>query len=256
MANRSKIPEGVENFLGPDELKNSADSWQKMAKELEPAGKNEQVKNYYGKKRIYREDIFTVDRVEGHVNTDEMERNIINIHQVSFIQEVIPKLRKELPKGKNLKILDVGAGTALFSDQLRKELEDVKVYSTGLSKQAANAHRKEKGYFKMHPDDLKWRSILELSDFEEFDLIIDTFGELGYALWGKETEEAISILKRYLMAVIRKLNPGGFASITYSRSRIPKELFENVIQEMNKIANINIEVIDSQIIRINKLKSI
>jgi hypothetical protein len=108
-------------------------------------------------------------------------QSIEYLHGEFIILSVIPRLLKNKPVGYKLKILDNGGGIGVLTDQIRKRFgNEVEVYSTGLSKRVAKKYRKENDYPNLHKNDLKWRSIEELSDFPEFDLIIDTFGELYY----------------------------------------------------------------------------
>lgn len=119
-------------------------------------------------------------------------------------------------------VLDIGGGAGLYAEQLRNIFGDsVTVFTTGLSKKSANTlreHINHKNSFfsyqseidvkdKIHPNDLKWRSVLQLSDFPEFDLMVDTVGEFSY-LSDNESE-----IKRYFLAIIHKLRVGGHASI-------------------------------------------
>lgn len=61
-------------------------------------------------------------------------------------------------------------------------------------------------------DDAKWSSILDLHDYPEFDLIIDTFDEIFYASKDADTENLghqFEVFDWKLRAAIRKLSPGG-----------------------------------------------
>jgi len=100
----------------------------------------------------------------------------------------------------------------------------VKVYTAGLSKKSAREYKKDryktfnidtgpKPSPSLQPDDLRWRSILELSDYPEFDLIIDTFGEQLYSTHpeGNFAKISVEIFEAYIRAVIKKLLPGGRA---------------------------------------------
>ncbi len=133
-----------------------------------------------------------------------------------------------------LNVLDVGAGAGLYAEQIRDKLGTaVKVYSTGLRKKAARLQREQlrtgastdyslPAGTEIKSDiantDLKWRSILQLSDFEEFNLIVDTAGEFAYAVRDEESA------RRYILAVIHKLLPGGRASIGFISERQKKYL--------------------------------
>ncbi len=156
---------------------------------------------------------------------------INGFHGRSIIKDVIPSLIQRKQAGK-VKIIDLGAGACLYTAQIREEFGDkVDVYSTGLRKKTAKKEREkiqagesldfegiryiiphEGRVFwtpskNLHPNDLKWRSVLELSKHPEFDLILDTNGELRSAV------NNLDYLQKYLGAVITKLNPKGVASL-------------------------------------------
>jgi hypothetical protein len=143
-------------------------------------------------------------------------------------------------------ILDVGAGAATFSDEIRNKFGDkVQVYSTGLSKKVARDYRKNNELDKLHPNDLKWRSILELSAFEEFDLIIDTIGEFSYSVAGLQQKEkggeSPEKAQEYLQAVVKKLRPGGVASIaSYYVLSYASGVGKETIKELEKEYNVTI----------------
>jgi len=60
---------------------------------------------------------------------------------------------------------------------------------------------------KLDRNDLKLRSIQQMKNFPEFDIIIDTIGELHY------TEDSEDNIYNFLIAIISKLTPGGKAFI-------------------------------------------
>lgn len=151
-------------------------------------------------------------------------RPIETYHGESFIEWIDQQIAAH-PEAGPLHVLDVGGGIGLYTEQLRKQFGDkVRVYSTGLRKapvrlQRAQLRAGQSPQYKLpknvevnsdaHPDDLKWRSILQLSDFEEFNLIVDTAGEFAY------TASSLEEVSRYILAVIHKLLPGGKASIGF-----------------------------------------
>ena len=172
---------------------------------------------------------YTANRREGDPE-DPIER----LHDISFLREVIPELIRRKKPGELVRILDVGAGLGFFTEQIRDAFpEKVKVYSTGLSRAAVRRDLRDHGEGqgasrKLHRHDLKWRSVFELSDYEEFDLIVDTYGELYYAQRSDQDKvgsypqqyfdhrlkpEEPAVIERYLRAVIKKLKPGGIASL-------------------------------------------
>ncbi|MFA6423842.1 MAG: hypothetical protein WCV83_00845 [Candidatus Magasanikbacteria bacterium] len=188
-----------ERFLNDEALEKMSGQWKKDADKYE---KRTPDFPYY----------YPVNRIEGKKRDGGQ---IDLLHNERFIEETIPVLIKNNPERK-IKILDVGGGTGLFAKQIREIFgSKVEVLTTGLVKQSARVERASIGEStKLHQNDLKWRSVLELSDFPEFDLIIDTMGE---GLWGvglEEFEESKGKIENYLNAVAKKLLPGGHASIT------------------------------------------
>lgn len=194
---------------GPDKFL-TKEGLAEIGKELHLKAVNEETREKEG-------NLYTFDRQDGR--DVEAYDSISELHGISFVEEVIPSLLAKKKNGEKVKILDVGAGAAFFTDEIRKIFgEKVKVLSTGLSKKTAEEHRSkslDKEKAKLNPNDLKWRSILQLTDFEEFDLIIDTLGEFLYSVESKSKNlaEAQESAINYLTVVIRKLKPGGMASI-------------------------------------------
>jgi SAM-dependent methyltransferase len=150
------------------------------------------------------------------------EPKLKRYHSESFIDWINNHLSL-VKAGEKVLILDIGSGAGLYAEQLRSIFGNkIEVYTTGLRKKAANklrTHINNQNVFftfksnngvspKIHQNDLKWRSILELSDFPEFDLAIDTVGEFSYL------EDLDSSLKRYVVALLHKLKVGGHASIS------------------------------------------
>jgi SAM-dependent methyltransferase len=193
-----------EKFLSKEELKNKVKSWQKSASEREASG--------------FRYEVARTDKNGPSVPGAQEKDSIESLHGVSFIRDIIPELIAKKRNAEKVKILDVGAGAALFTDEIRKSFPGkVEVFSTGIRKKTAKEYRKENvptGENNLHPNDLKWRSILELRDFEEFDLIIDTFGEYFYSDMSSVPDDRRRIITEYLTSVIKKLKPGGVASLS------------------------------------------
>jgi SAM-dependent methyltransferase len=155
--------------------------------------------------------LYTHNRVE---QGDSMHLNAV--YPISPKEILIPELIKSNPQRK-IKILDLGAGSAQYTDLLRSNFEGkIKVFSTGISKRAAKEARKKDGLSRLHSNDLKWRSIEELKDKQEYDLILSSYGEIFYgtkpnpqnATVEKELEPKLyTKLKKIMM----KLNDGGIA---------------------------------------------
>lgn len=149
---------------------------------------------------------YIADRIEG-LDDKGSVGGINRIHRVSFLNEIIPAIlerKKREGKKEKCRILDIGGGAGEFAKQIRDKFgERVEVFTTGLKKSTARIEARR----KLHKNDLKWRSVRQLSDFEEFDLILDTLGEFLYGTEYKPEKES------YIMAVIKKLKPGGMASL-------------------------------------------
>ena len=156
-------------------------------------------------------------------------------HGVRFIEDIIPQKIKTLRENgekRNLRVLDLGCGFGFFGDQIRHSGVEAKVYGTTIkhpskSKKDAKealladlqARNQIKILKKLHGqlkdkqgrNDRITQSILELHNFPEFDLIIETFGELFYA--GLDDQEKndteSSLFTQHLEAAIKKLMTGG-----------------------------------------------
>ncbi len=204
-----KIPERGRPFLSPAELRDQVERWRKAgaANESKEDGYNYEATRYERAGNDYN----SIEQIHGE-------------SFIRFIEDLIKKRTSEDKPFQRVKILDVGGGAGFYAEQLRNKFGDkVEVFTTGLSKKAAQeARRRESSLIeitgsthieeplsqKLHPNDLKWRSILQLRDYPEFDLIIDTFGEYNYSV-KNETDS-----KKYLQAVASKLKgPGSRASI-------------------------------------------
>lgn len=148
---------------------------------------------------------YIAGRTEGKGTMNDIDK----IHKVSFLNEIIPAIlerKKREGKKEKCKILDIGGGAGEFAKQIRDKFGDsVEVFTAGLKKSTARMEARR----KLHKNDLKWRSVRQLSDFEEFDLILDTLGEFLYGAEYKQEKEF------YIMAVIKKLKPGGMASLFF-----------------------------------------
>ena len=195
-----------DKFLTPEEEQKKATEWEESSEANETI---REVSNSFSE--VYGPYDYIAYRVEGKTYLPG-EKDIAGLHGVSFINEVIPELLSNKKLGEKVKILDVGGGAGLYAKQIRKVFPNqVKVYTTGLSKRTARFKNPDQ-----HSDDLKWRSVRQLSRFEEFDLIIDTYGEAAYGVGRprrSDPEGDPPEMEQYLEAVIEKLNPGGIASI-------------------------------------------
>lgn len=200
-----------EKFLSEEEHKKAAREWSGISQEF-----------FYGRKwGFLNEDRESGDQTERDLNPHSIRANHNGIR---FLSREIPNLQKIFQEGgikRKPKILDSGCGLGQFTDEIRERFGDqVEVRGTSLSKQKAQSRKKFQFEKKLHPDDAKWRSLLELRDFPEFDMIIDTFGEIHYAARAdiKEvtknpkdrwSEENFPRFMRIFDAAIKKLQPDG-----------------------------------------------
>ncbi|MEI7510738.1 MAG: hypothetical protein WCJ84_01125 [Candidatus Peregrinibacteria bacterium] len=191
-------------FLTPEELKIRSEIWKNASNHKEGGG-------------IIA---YPCTRYENYTGYKPLENSIDARHGERFLSETIPQM---LETRNKIKVLDIGGGMGLHAEQMRKIFgEDViRVFTTGLCKKPYREFRRKyaqtyanNGFFqedisqKPHRDDLQWRSLSQLSDFPEFDIILDTYGEHMYACDTNETFE------QYFRMVAKKLLPGGHASIS------------------------------------------
>lgn len=93
----------------------------------------------------------------------------------------------------------------------------------------------------MHANDGKWRSILEMTDYPEFDLIIDTYGELFYT-------DDVSYFKcdfsgnfyKVCCAALKKLYPGGRLFVASLKSEGQKRFIDSNRERLEKIFGVTI----------------
>lgn len=215
---------------------------------------------HYGNQRSFS----LLDSRLGNLSTDQVssfDQSIADVHGVDFITDVIPhtiqRVRQEHPHRK-VRILDTGAGLGLFADQVRHVFgDDVVMFGTGLGR-AESVQRKrdlldrlrrpdkltgltpeEKQFIlefaqdNIHPNDTKWTGLLDLHNFEEFDLIIDTFGEFHYA----KNEGDFG---RLLGVALLKLRPGGQLYIANASPWL-RRVIEEHSKQIKKSYHVDIE---------------
>ncbi len=175
-------------------------------------------------------------------------QTIKELHGEDFLKDVIPQIIERIRSSgekRKIKILDLGCGLGFFNDQIRRKFGDeVEVYGTGIKKSSLKKRKRavvdniKNGTIEMNPvekeqllsetdgalheNDAKWNSVEELSRFPEFDLIVDSEGEIVYA-----GGTGVSFLAKSdstqtkLICAIEKLNPGGqlFVSRIHERHR-------------------------------------
>lgn len=131
----------------------------------------------------------------------------IDVKGISLVNEgVLGKQKKMLQRHAVL-------GTGPFdvgSEEANKELEPRRQRVREVLREGSGVRQQP----TVRREDAKWASILDLRDYPEFDLIIDTFDELFYA--SKEPEpssrsphERFEMFNWKMRAAIHKLRPGG-----------------------------------------------
>lgn len=229
-------------FYTEEEIKNNADKWKKTSLNI----------SYDHNQH----------RLEGH---PEEHLDISRLHYVSFIDNVIPRLvAKKKGQGK-VRILDIGAGSAQYADQIREKFgNNVEVTTTGLAKSKAKEYREVINKNNLNPKDLKLASVFQMSDYPEFDLIIDTFGEQYYFTEqgkvadeeviqvGLDSKDKFNKFERYIKAIVAKLQSEGTASIYPVIINSPEAdiLFRKLSSDMKK-DKVEIEL-KFDVLRINK----
>jgi len=166
------------------------------------------------------------ERKDGESLIDSLD--IERLHQQSFIQYVGDRLKEKEFSERKFRILDIGSGPGVYADQLREKFGDrIKIFTTGLSKRNARKYRHGEGIKdglitspRLPNNYLKWHSILELNHedergvpTEEFDLILNTVGEIPHGIRSGNQDKEIEYARAYLGMIIAKLRPGGLASI-------------------------------------------
>ncbi len=153
-------------------------------------------------------------------------------HGVDFFAEIEQRIT-HLKPGESVKVLILGGDTAFFNDELRRRFGDsVDVYGTTLETAYSRIRKRDivqkiqdknnplhlseglREYLMdtlsadIHPNDRKWRSIVQMANFPEFDMIIDTFGEIRYSSSSSE-EGGARLFELTMRAALLKLQPGG-----------------------------------------------
>lgn len=171
---------------------------------------------------------------EGSISGDESAVGINEEHGEDFLNQVIPSIIQRVRDQGNkrkVRILDLGCGLGFFTDQIRKKFgNEVVVFGTSVENPvqpevSANQKKSYIDFIKLHseelppgveldelkdtihPNDAQFRSILEMRQFPEFDLIIDTSGEFLYS--GKGFMPVDSYFDLVLTAALQKLASTG-----------------------------------------------
>ncbi|MEK7540311.1 MAG: hypothetical protein AAB558_03620 [Patescibacteria group bacterium] len=171
---------------------------------------------------------------EGSLSGDESAVGINEEHGEDFLNQVIPSIIKRVRdqgSKRKVRILDSGCGLGFFTDQIRQKFgEEVAVYGTSIENPvqpevSANQKKSYIDFIKqhaeelppgveldklkdtIHPNDAQFRSIVEMRQFPEFDLIIDTSGEFLYS--GKGFMPMDSYFDLVLKAALQKLGSKG-----------------------------------------------
>lgn len=157
----------------------------------------------------------------------------VRMHSVNFFEEIQQNLTKRGTEENNqpLHILVTGSDVGFFNDELRANFGDAIDVAGTTVELSRSSIRKQRFYGliktgklqrQISPEmqqylvtslkpaidkrDAKWRSILQMENGNpEFDMIIDTAGELLYSYDDRKPE----IFESTFQACIQKLNPGG-----------------------------------------------
>lgn len=174
---------------------------------------------------------YTLIDQEVQSNTRSFSESAEKIHGVNFFNEIQRTIdeRKSNNETRPVSILITGSDVGFLNDELRAKFgNQVNVCGTTIELSRAKMRKKRivesikngniilpselKEYLstslsdKIDPRDAKWRSILQIqSSKPEFDIIIDTYGELLYS-YDKTRPE---IFEMIFEACIAKLNKGG-----------------------------------------------
>lgn len=202
-----KMKERGENFIIPDNSPNNIkrETYRNQAAELAVVQEMEEKSRQ----------TFITDRTES-------DGEIQEAHSISFLKKVIPEMLACLAKNgekRKLKILDLGGGLGLFAEEIRENFGDqVKIFTNSAFGESDKKRQKlleikKQTHSKnssLHKLEAYKASILNFRDFPEFDLIIDTYGEIFYANNKRMNPDAgeQNFLKK-LTAIIKKLNSGG-----------------------------------------------
>ncbi|HPV70900.1 MAG TPA: hypothetical protein PKY08_03360 [Candidatus Magasanikbacteria bacterium] len=216
-----RIREMGEKFIVPDNDPNKNKIYSERSNFLDLIREKEKEGNRF----------FTVRTEQGdgqkyQYDTSSLSPNedIEYAHGISFLNQVIPEILERFAKQdkkRKIKILDLGGGVGLFADQIRERFgEKVAVYTTSafgssektrkelVEKKKTATKNKEA---KLHKLDAYKTSIGDFRDFPEFDLIIDTYGEMYYTqgnFTNSDAQEKVGFKEKIDM-VIKKLQEGG-----------------------------------------------
>jgi hypothetical protein len=228
----------IANLHEKTAVKDDGKPFERTSNPLKKIDSNKDGSAFEAKKRIH-EFQYNVSRIE---KGDNM--NLNNNYMVSPRKTLIPELIQANPNRK-IKVIDLGTGNGEYMDSLRKSFSrEAKFYSTGISKRTAKKSRQDQNLGPLHRNDLKWRSIEELDDRPEFDLIMSSFGELFYGT--KPNPETTDIEKEnpYKLAtrlkkVMSKLNDGGILTIAPIKHR---KAFRRLIQKIAELQGFDFEI--------------
>ncbi len=201
-------PEHGDHFLTPEDHRKMVTVWQSQSLKHE---------RKYGE--IYRYGVQR--REENEIITNILFLGVATIHGKSIYAEIEKRLAAR-QHGHKIKVLDVGGGAGIYADNLCEKFQDnITVYTTGLRKGNALQYRRtQKIQTPLRKTYLKWRSISELSNYPEFDIIIDTLGEFYYTTGDRQQiiqhlpkDKITPALEQYVYCAIAKLKDGGLLSV-------------------------------------------
>jgi SAM-dependent methyltransferase len=214
---------------------------------------------------------------------EENVETINELHGENFLDEVIPKIIAKLrARGskRKVRILDMGCGLGFFTDQIRARFgNEVEVYGTGIGK--ASLKRRKANIFRdiesgaipldpeqkarilsesdgsLHPNDAICNSVEQMRDFPEFDLIIDSEGEIVYAGGnGAGFYPKADTTQTKLICAIKKLNPGGelfISRIHFHHKNLTPERRAEISREYGVIIEDNEKAFQPGALKVTKL---
>lgn len=158
-----------------------------------------------------------------------------SIHHINFFDNIDQRLNRlrEASAERPIRVLVLGGDVALFNDELRARYgRQVDVVGTTIETAYSRIRKRAimqdlndaskprrlsdetRQYLlsvlnnDIHPNDRKWRSIVQMRDFPEFDMIIDSYGEITYSAPVSEGDDP-TLFQLTMRAALAKLLPGG-----------------------------------------------
>jgi protein-L-isoaspartate O-methyltransferase len=257
-----------ERFINPKDVGSHGKYWK------ETAGPRKEFSRSKLKKRLGTSIDVRLQEVANNMELDERqfykasriedpaleEDSISHLHGESFIEGFLASKVRNLKGQEKVKVLDLGGGSGAYAEQIRQKFgNSVRVYTTGIRKEMAKLIRNQPEIFgrkvsteaesliknkKLKKDDLKWRSIRQLSDYQEFDLILSTYGEMFYEE-GSDHDKSVPDL---LEMAIKKLKVGGLISISpVSDEPYYQKVFEQLKRQFQGKYRLTLEFVEDSV---------